>query len=340
MSSYRVGVVGASGAVGTELIRLLETSPFPVQQLRCFASHRSQGKTVSFRQETIPIETLSSNNFSAIDLLFFCAGKKVSLQYIPSARLSSAIIIDCSSAFRMQKNIPLIIPEINPHACVSHEGLIASPNCAATLLLMALFPLHRIAKLKRIVVATYQAISGAGKQAMQDLQQATLSYLQGTSFTSSYLPHLQGFNLFLHDSPVQDNGYNEEENKIIEETRKILEDDTIAIAPSCTRVPILRSHSEAINAQFHHPISPKQAYHALQTFPGIRILEDPKRSRFPMPTDATGQHDVLCGRIRQDLSQENTLDLWVVGDQLLKGAALNALQIAYLLIKKNNIDPL
>lgn len=327
---YKVAVVGATGAVGEEIIRLLEERRFPVSALKCFGSEKSIGKTVSFKDTLIPIETLKEDSFHSFDFVFFSAGSSVSKQYVPIARKNS-IVIDNSSAFRKDPSVPLVIPEVNPLAIQKHDQLIANPNCATIIMLMALYPLHQIAKLKRVVVSTYQAASGAGMRAMQDLQQETLAYLQGSTYERQVIPHPYAFNLFLHNSPLQGD-YTEEELKLEFETQKILEDETIKVAATCVRVPVLRSHAESINAEFQYPISKEKAYEALFKAPGITIFEDRSSHLFPMPIEATKRNEVLCGRIREDRSQKNTLDLWVVGDQLLKGAALNALQIAEALL--------
>lgn len=328
--SYSIAIVGATGAVGQEIVRLLEKRNFPVSSLTCFGSEKSVGKTISFKETSVPIEVVKENSFNSLDFVFFSAGSSVSKKYAPLAR-KEAIVIDNSSAFRKDPTVPLIIPEVNPQALKNHQQLISNPNCATIILLMALYPLHKISKLKRVVVSTYQAASGAGMRAMEDLQQETLAYLQGSSYDRQVIPHPYAFNLFLHNSPLQGD-YVEEELKLLFETHKILEDDTIKIAATCVRVPVLRSHAESINAEFHTPISKEEAYAALSKAPGVKIFEDPSSHLFPMPVEATHKDDVLCGRIREDRSQKNTLDLWVVADQLLKGAALNAVQIAEALL--------
>jgi aspartate-semialdehyde dehydrogenase len=332
--SLDIALIGATGAVGQEMLHTLERLNIPIGSLRCFASPRSLGKTVFFKQEPIPLETLSSQSFSRCDVALFCAGGKISKEWAPIAKDQGALVIDSSSYFRMDPDVPLIIPEINAHAILPHHRLIASPNCSTTIMLMALAPLHARAKIKRIVAATYQAASGAGAIAMRELCEETRCHLDNASFERSVIPFPYAFNLFPHNSPLTESGYVEEELKMLYETRKILGDETIQIHATCVRVPILRAHSEAINATFHHFLSVEEAYSILQTAPGLTLLEDRARNRFPMPIDATGRDDVLCGRIREDKSCPNTLDLWVVGDQLLKGAALNAIQILDLLIKE------
>ncbi len=326
MTGKNIGIVGASGAVGLELIKLLEKRNFPVRSLRCFGSSRSAGSFIPFKGEEICIEELSETSLIGLNIVFFSAGGKISQRYAPIAKENGAIVIDNSSAFRLDKDVPLVIPEVNPEALKSHQGIIANPNCATILMLVALAPLHKIAKLKRIVVSTYQAASGAGLKAMSELEEETLAYLQNSSYTRSIIPYPYAFNLFLHNSPRKDNDYAEEELKLLYETHKILQDTSIRIGATCVRVPVLRSHAESINAEFHSPLSKEDAVNALKNAEGIKIVDN------PMPVDATGKEEILCGRIRKDLSQDNTLDLWVVGDQILKGAALNAIQIAEKLI--------
>lgn len=331
----KVGIVGASGAVGKELIRLLGVRKMPVDQLKCFGS--SKGRFLPFQGEKIPIETLSSSSFEGLDVVFFSAGSAVSKEYVNLARKKNVLVIDNSSAFRQDPKIPLVIPEVNPEDLENHDLLIANPNCAVIILLTALFPLHSIGKLKRIVLSTYQAASGAGLRAMEELKGETLAYLNEKPFERTVMQHPYAFNLFLHNSGLEKDGYFGEEVKIIEETRKILKDKDLKMAVTCVRVPTLRAHAESINAEFHNPVSVHQAYEALRVAKGVQICEDFEKNRFAMPIDAAGQEDIFCSRIRKDLSQENTLDLWVVGDQLLKGAALNAIQILECLRKKEKV---
>ncbi|HEX2582851.1 MAG TPA: aspartate-semialdehyde dehydrogenase [Chlamydiales bacterium] len=315
----RIAVIGASGAVGSEIIKLLETRNFPVKTLRCFASSRSLGKTVSFRGEKIPLEVLEPIH---VDLAFFAAGSSISKEWIPKTQ---ALCIDSSSAFR--ETAPLIIPEINAHALKNHTNIVASPNCAATILLMPLAPLHKLYKAKRIVVSTYQAASGAGVHLMNHLQEETLAKLQGRSFATA-LAYPYAFNVFPHPSELDKSGYVGEELKMRHETRKILEDPTIALSATCVRVPVLRAHSVSANVEFHSPFDLEEAIAAVQATAGVLLFEDRAKNRFPTPFDATGRDEIFCGRFRIDPSQPNTLEFWAVGDQLLKGAALNAVQIA------------
>lgn len=329
-----IGIVGASGAVGCEILSLLEKREFPIKSLKLFASEKSLGSCLTFQGKEIALDVLKEGCFDGLDIVFFSAGGKISKAYAEKACNTGATVIDNSSAFRMQKDVPLIIPEINPESLENHKGIIANPNCATILMLMALAPLHKVCKIKRIVAATYQAASGAGARAMQDLQEETRAHLCGKDYTRSVIPFPYAFNLFLHNSTLQDNSYTEEELKMLYETQKILNDDSIRVTATCVRVPVLRAHSEALNVEFHAPLPASKAYEILRSSPGVEILEDKNENRFPMPFDAIGKNSVFCGRIREDISQDNTLDLWVVADQLLKGAALNAVQIAEMLLQK------
>jgi aspartate-semialdehyde dehydrogenase len=315
-----IGIIGATGAVGREIISLLETRQFPLKKLHCFASEKSKGETVQFKKETIPLQVLNEEALSQIDLAFFCAGSAISKEWIPKAR---CLVIDSSSAFR---NIaPLIIPEINAHTLQKHHTLIASPNCAATVLLMPLAPLHRLFKVKRIVVSTYQAASGAGAHWVRELENETKAFLEKRTYPST-LPYPYAFNLFPHQSAMTSSGYAEEEMKMLFETRKILEDETSQLSATCIRVPVLRAHSLSANVEFQHPFTLHAVYKTLKAAPGVKLFEN--TNKFPTPLDATGQDEILCGRFRIDPSQNNTIEFWAVGDQLRKGAALNAVQIA------------
>lgn len=318
-----IAVIGATGAVGRKIISLLEKRRFPLQNLRCFASEKSVGNTIDFQNQSIPIESLS--HLENVDLAFFAAGSTVSKEWIP--KLKTTLCIDSSSYFRMQKNVPLIIPEINLHAIKNHEGVIASPNCTATILLMPLAPLHRKYRAKRIVMSTYQAASGGGAKLQEILRQETISYLQGDK-NPTFLPFPYAFNLYPHNSKLLENGYVEEEMKVLEESRKILEDETLQISATCVRVPVFQAHSVSANIEFHHPICLTESKDLIASAPGVKWFSDHLNNRFATPLDATDQNDVLCGRLRLDPSLANTLEFWSVGDQLLKGAALNAVQIA------------
>jgi aspartate-semialdehyde dehydrogenase len=326
--TIQVAIIGATGAVGKEILKLLEQRAFPAHRVRCFASPRSAGSFLLFKGENIAVETLSDDCFHSIDLAFFCAGKRISREWVPQAIAKGVRVIDSSSFFRMHKEVPLVIPEINAHAMLPEHRLIASPNCSASIMLMALYPLHKRYRLKRVFAATYQAASGAGALAMKELEEETLAHLEKRSYQRTVIPFPYAFNLFPHNSPLLENGYVEEEVKMQEEAAKILEDDSIKVNAMCVRVPILRAHSEALNVTFEEAVDIEEAYRLLNSFPGLKVMEERSMNRFPMPIDASGCDEVLCGRLRLDPTLPNTIDLWVVGDQLLKGAALNAVQIA------------
>jgi aspartate-semialdehyde dehydrogenase len=323
-----IAVVGATGAVGAQIVRLLEERAFPIKQLRLFASCRSIGKTVAFRGENIPLECLSERHLKeGFSLAFFAAGSTVSKEWIPKAVAANILCIDSSSAFRMDKEVPLVIPEINPEALLRHRGVIASPNCAATILLLPLAPLHRLFGAKRVVLSTYQAASGGGAMLLSHLEEETRAVLANTSFETSF-PFPYAFNLYPHNSMLHPSGYVEEEIKILEESRKILNHPSLALSATCVRVPVLRAHSLAANVEFVRPFTLPDVYKAVEGMAGLRLFESRGENRFPTPADATGLSEVLCGRFRIDKSQPKTLEFWAVGDQLLKGAALNAVQIA------------
>lgn len=316
-----VGIFGPTGAVGRELLKLIEKRAPAIKKLRLFGSPQSVGGTL----HSCPIEPTSAAN--DLDFAILCTDSAVSKELAPRLVKSGAIVIDHSSAFRMQEDVPLVIPEINPEALKNHRGLIASPNCTTTIMLMPLAPLHKKFGIKRIVAATYQAASGAGQAAMAELVEETRAHLEGRPFARKIMPHPYAFNLFAHNSAPDEEGYAEEENKLLFETRKILGSTEIQVTATCIRVPVLRAHSEALNVEFHQPVSKEQARMLIESAEGVTFLEDWKNNRFPMPSDATEEEPVFCGRLRQDRTQPNTLEMWVVGDQLLKGAALNSMQI-------------
>jgi len=332
-----VAIVGATGAVGIELIRCLEERRFPLAELRLFASARSAGKTLAFRGQALPVRELKEDSFRGVDIALFSAGGGTSKRFGPLAVEQGAVVVDNSSAFRMDPAVPLIVPEINPEAARSHRGIIANPNCSTIIAITPLWPVHRINRLRRMIVSTYQAASGAGAAAMEELRESTRAYLEGRPYENTVLPHPYAFNLFSHNAKVDpQTGYNEEETKIVRETHKIYGDDSIRIAATCVRVPVLRAHSIAINFECERAIAPEQVRDILETAPGVKVVDDPERNYFPMPKDASGQDAILVGRIRGDISDPSgrSIALFVAGDQLLKGAALNAVQIAELLESK------
>jgi aspartate-semialdehyde dehydrogenase len=329
-----VAIAGVTGAVGREFIATLDRRGFPVRKLKPLASSRSAGQTIDFRGETITIEELREDSFSGVDIALFSAGSSVSRKFSPLAVKAGAVVIDNSSAFRMDPNVPLAVPEINGRRIAEHKGIIAVPNCSAITALMPLWPIHRRNRIKRVIISTYQAASGAGAAAMDELVTSTRVSLAGESFTPTVLPHPYAFNVFNHDTKIDpETGYNEEETKVIHETRKIFEDDQIAIGITCVRVPVLRAHSQAITFECERPITESEVRKLLTNAPGVKVVDDRVRNYFPMPIDASGQDDVLVGRIRRDLSDPSghSISLFVSADQLLKGAALNAIQIAELL---------
>jgi aspartate-semialdehyde dehydrogenase len=331
-----VAVVGATGAVGVELMQCLEQRRFPLSNLRLFASARSAGKTLPFKGKPVTVEELTEDSFRGIDIALFSAGGSQSKRFAPAAVRHGAVVVDNSSAFRMDAGVPLVVPEINPEAVREHKGIIANPNCSTIISITPLWPIHKINRIQRMIVATYQAASGAGAAAMEELRESTRAYLDGREYKNTVLPHPYAFNLFSHNSKIDPaNGYNEEEIKVMRETHKIFGDSSIRVAATCVRVPVLRAHSIAINFECERPITPAQVRDIMQTAPGVKIVDDVERNYFPMPKDASGQDPILVGRIRQDVSDPSghSIAMFVAGDQLLKGAALNAVQIAELLLK-------
>jgi aspartate-semialdehyde dehydrogenase len=336
MKSYRLAVVGATGAVGQEILRTLERRRFPVASLKALASARSVGKKVEFAGKALTIEELNDAAFEGVDYALFSAGATRSRQFADACKKAGAVMIDNSSAFRMQSDVPLVVPEINAGDLAKHNGIIAVPNCSAIILGVPLWPLHQAAHIERIIVSTYQSASGAGAQAMAELEGQVQAYAAGKEMTRSVFPHQIAFNVFSHNTAIAENGYNEEENKVIEETRKIFHQPALPIVATCIRVPVLRAHSESIVIETRKPLSPEQAREILSKAPGVKLVDNAEKNHFPMPIEASGQHDVLVGRIRRDLSHPNGLALFVAGDQLLKGAAWNAVQILETLVQSNS----
>lgn len=329
MKSYHIAIAGATGAVGTEFLDLLDKRDFPLASLKLLASERSVGRSIPFMGSKLHVELLTESSFEGVDIAFFSAGGSRSKQFAPAAVQSGALVIDNSSAYRMDPNVPLVVPEINPEDIAWNKGIIANPNCSTIIMLMAVAPLYRLCKIKRIVVSTYQAASGAGAKAMQELLDQSGQALRGEKVTKSVFPHQIAFNLFSHNTKIDADGYNEEERKMINETRKILHDEKIMVTATCVRVPVLRAHSESVNVEFadSRP-SLEEIRSAISQFPNVRLVDDRESNYFPMPLDATGKDDTLIGRLRYDLSNDHAIDLFVSGDQILKGAALNGFQIA------------
>jgi aspartate-semialdehyde dehydrogenase len=329
-----VAIAGVTGAVGAEFIATMNKRAFRVGKLKALASARSAGKTIDFRGERITIEELDEASFEGVDIALFSAGAGIARTFAPIAVKAGAVVIDNSSAFRMNPNVPLVIPEINADRIGDHKGIIAVPNCSAITALVPLWPIHRVNRIKRVILSTYQAASGAGAAAMQELVDSTRACLDGQTYQPKVLPHSYAFNLFNHDSAVDPaTGYNGEETKVMQETRKIFEDDGIAVGVTCVRVPVLRAHSQAITFECENPITEHEVRAILIDAPGVKIVDDRVKNYFPMPIDASGQDDVLVGRIRRDLSDASghSISIFAAADQLLKGAALNAIQIAELL---------
>jgi aspartate-semialdehyde dehydrogenase len=329
--SYRVAILGATGAVGTELLELLASRNFPVADLKLLASPKSAGTTLKFKGEDLPVEATTDRSFQGIDIVLASAGGSTSKALADRIVEAGAVMVDNSSAFRMRPDVPLVVPEVNAAAIKSHQGIIANPNCTTILMAVAIYPLHQIQPIQRIIAATYQSASGAGARAMLEVENQTRDILDGKPAQPEIFPYPLAFNLFPHNTPINEAGYCEEEMKMVNETRKIFGVPDLRVSATCVRVPVLRAHSEAINLEFAAPFSPDLAREIISRSPGVKLVEDWEKNYFPMPIDASGKDEVLVGRIRQDISHPNGLELWLCGDQIRKGAALNAVQIAELL---------
>jgi aspartate-semialdehyde dehydrogenase len=329
-----VAIVGATGAVGVEMIGCLERRRFPLSELRLLASARSAGKTLEFRGQPLTVRELTEASFAGVNLALFSAGSAISKRFSPIAARAGAIVIDNSSAFRMDPSVPLVVPEINAQALREHRGIIANPNCTAIISITPLWPVHQANRIVRLLISSYQSASGAGAAAMEELRESTRAYLEGRAYPPRVFPHPYAFNVFSHNARIDPaTGYNEEETKVREETRKIFGDQELRISATCIRVPVLRAHSVAITFECQRPISPEEVRRLIAGAPGVKLVDDRERNYFPMPRDASGGDAILVGRIRQDLSDPagRSIALFVAGDQLLKGAALNAVQIAEVL---------
>jgi aspartate-semialdehyde dehydrogenase len=332
MNPPHVAIVGATGAVGEEMRLCLEQRNFPVGKLTLLASARSLGKRFPFQGEEIAVQELTHESFAGVDIALFSAGGSISLEYAPSAAKAGAVVIDNSSAFRMDPEVPLVVPEVNPQAAKHHpRGIIANPNCTTIISLMALAPLHAAFGLQAVIASSYQAVSGSGAQGIVELEEQVKAIVAGQPFTPRIYPRQIAFNVIPQVDVFTDNGYTKEEMKMLHEGRKILDLPGLKVSCTCVRVPVYRSHSVSITAQFSRPVDPAAARAAYAGKPGIKVVDDPATRLFPVPLDTTGKDDCLVGRIRQNLVLENALDLWVVGDQVRKGAALNAVQIAEIL---------
>ena len=325
---YNVAVAGATGAVGRKMLEILEERKFPVATLKALASAKSVGQTLTFNGGPVTVEELNENSFEGVDISLFSAGASVSRQFAPSAVKSGCIVIDNSSAFRMEPDVPLVVPEVNPDAINSNAGIIANPNCSTIQMVVVLKPIHDKFKIKRVVVSTYQSVSGSGQKAIKELQNQTKNLLDGKTAELNVYPHQIAFNCIPHIDIFLDNGYTKEEMKMIDETRKILGDPSIMVSPTTVRVPVFYSHSESINVETLRPINAREVRELLSGMDGIRVTDNPETNEYPLAIDGAGKDEVFVGRIRDDISCKNAINFWVVSDNLRKGAALNAVQIA------------
>jgi len=339
MRKYRVAIVGATGLVGQEFIKVLEQRNFPMTSIRLLASDRSAGKKLFVSHQEIEVKETVPESFKGIDIVLFSAGAETSRHFSPIAAQSGAVVIDNSSAFRMHLEVPLVVPEVNPEDIKWHKGIIANPNCSTIQMVVALYPLHKVNPIKRIVVDTYQAVSGTGSVAVEELTTQAKQVLEGQSTVPHVYPHQIAFNVLPEIDVFLDNGYTKEEWKLVEETKKIMHADEIAISATCVRVPVFTGHSEAIHIEFSQPMSPDEARHIFAQAPGVKLLDDPTISLYPQPWSAAGTDEVFVGRIRRDVSHPCGLTMWVVTDNIRKGAALNAVQIAEEMIKRDWIVP-
>ncbi|NQU95181.1 MAG: aspartate-semialdehyde dehydrogenase [Candidatus Omnitrophica bacterium] len=341
---YNVAIMGATGAVGSEFLSILEERNFPIKELKLLASERSKGKNLKFKKKNYPVEVLTHKSFKGIDIVLASAGASRSLEFLPSAVKAGAVCVDNSSAFRMKDDVPLVVPEVNPDETYSHKGIIANPNCSTIQAVVALGPLHKQAKIKRVVASTYQSVSGAGQKHILELEKQVetiektvdnwiVGHHSVDKFLIKQFPHQIAFNLIPQIDVFMENAYTKEEMKLVHETRKIMGDPSMRITCTSIRVPVFFAHSESINIETEKKLSADDARKILSKAPGIRVIDDPAKQKYPMPLNAEGKNEVFVGRIREDESVENGLNLWVVSDNLRKGAALNTIQIAELLIK-------
>ncbi|MDB5301493.1 MAG: asd [Phycisphaerales bacterium] len=328
--SVNVAIAGATGAVGQEFLNVLAERNFPMKSLKLLASARSAGRQVEFKGVRYTVEELTKDSFEGVQIAFFSAGGSISKEFAPAAVAAGAVVVDNTSAFRMKDGIPLVVPEVNPEQIHKHVGIIANPNCSTIIMNVAVWPLHKINRVKRVIVSTYQAVSGAGAWGLYELDAQLKAYASGQPIAKEKFPHQIANNLFSHNTKIAENGYNEEENKMVLETRKIFADPKIMVTATCIRVPVPRAHSESINLEFERPMTPQQVREILSKAPGVKVVDDAANNHFPMPLEASGQDLVLAGRIRQDISREDGrgIELFVSGDQIRKGAATNAIQIA------------
>ena len=331
-SGITIAVVGATGAAGSTTLRILEERKFPVRELRAFASERSVGKTVTFKGEAVRLQRIEPVAFKGVDIAICAAGTAQSKEYSPMIAKAGAVVVDKSNAFRMDPTVPLVVPEINAHAAKHHRGIVASPNCTTIVTVMPLKPLHDAARLRRVIATSYQSVSGAGVKGIEDLRQQTLAWARGEPIVPKHFAHQIAFNLIPAIDAFRPDGYTGEEMKLVNETRKILEAPDLLIAPTTVRVPVFTCHSVAVNAETDVKVTAERARELFARFPGLKVWDDPAEQRYPMPVAVEGQDDCWVGRVREDLSHPRGLNFWVVGDQLRKGAATNAVQIAELLL--------
>ncbi len=333
MKHYNIAILGATGAVGQTMLRVLEERNFPVNEIRLLASEKSAGKELEYMGLKYKVQAVSPEAFEGIDIALFSAGGSRSKQWAPIAVEKGAVVIDNSSAFRMDDDVPLVVPEVNPEDVKWHKGIIANPNCSTIQMVVALYPIHREKKIKRVIVSTYQAVSGAGATAIKDLEEETRAYFEGKYYYPEALPNHIAFNVIPHIDVFLDNDYTKEEMKMFNETRKIMHAPDIRVSATCARVPVFYGHSEAVTIETEQPITPDEAREILKNAPGVIVEDDPSNNVYPMPIEVAGRDEVFVGRIRKDLAFENGLSMWVVADNLRKGAATNAVQIAELLIE-------
>ncbi len=331
---YDIAVVGATGAVGRTMLSILEERKFPIGRLVPLASSRSAGKQVEFNGRKITVEELKADSFAGLDIALFSAGGSISREFFPIAAQAGCVVIDNSSAFRMEKDVPLVVPEINPHVIGENPGIIANPNCSTIQMVMVLKPIHDRYQIKRVVVSTYQSVSGTGQSAIEELKAQTGQVLKEQPATKDVYPHQIAFNCLPHIDTFLDTGYTKEEMKMVNETRKILEDDSIQVSPTTVRVPVFYAHSEAVNVETEQTIDLKELRRILSEAPGVRLVDAPAKTEYPLAVDAAGRDEVMVGRVRADLDNPRAVNLWIVADNLRKGAALNAIQIAEVLIRR------
>jgi len=329
---YKVAIVGATGAVGEEMRKIIEQRNFPVAELKLLASSRSVGKQFEYKGQKIKVEELAPERLNGIEIILSSPGASVSKQYVPEAIKRGCVVVDNTSAFRMEPDVPLVVPEVNPHAIKRHKGVIANPNCSTIQMVVALKPLHDVARIKRVVVSTYQAVSGTGMKAIIELREQTKALMNGGKYPPKVYPHQIAFNALPHIDVFLENGYTKEEMKMVNETKKIMEDDSIKVSATTVRVPVYRGHSESVNIEFESEMTPEWARELLSKAPGVKLVDEPTKALYPLAIDCEGRDETFVGRIRRDDTVPYGLNMWIVSDNLRKGAALNAVQIAEKLI--------